>query len=910
MRDAARSGWRKPGGRRRAADAVVLGTAALLLVLPGLLVAQELGRGPPPDAGTVGTGLALRELDGVGRVLVVGAHPDDEDTSLLTAVARGMGMEAAYLSLTRGEGGQNLIGPELGEGLGIVRTGELLAARELDGARQFFTRAYDFGYSKSAEETFRHWPREEILRDVVEVVRRFRPHVMVSIFSGTPGDGHGQHEVAGIMAREAFEAAADPERFPDAGSPWAPLKLYRRAWRDPGADAIPVETGRFDPLLARSHFQLAMESRSQHRSQDMGTTRPLGSRVSSLIPMESRVPGDGDAGLFAGVDTMLSGLLAGAEASEATRRELDAYGRAVGEARGALAALEPEAAAGALAEAFERIRGARMALPGKERVEVTPPSALRRRQQRTGEALLAALSVVTDVRVDDGLLVPGQEAEVVAELWNGGGSTLENARADLVLPPGWTVREAAAASHGGGGGPGRSPVEGMLRASGPVGRLEPGELARWTFSVRVPEDAGPSRLYYLAEERNGDLYRWPEEGPARELRGLPRDPPLIRGVLETDARLPTGETVEGLRTTRPATVRDVDKALGEVRRPVLVVPALSLSVAPGGLAWPEGSSDGREVTLHLRSEAPGPIEGTVRLEGPDGWRMDPSSAPFRLEEGRRSLDLAVRVTPGAGVEPGEHVFRARADVDGGPTFREGFTLVDYPHIPRAALFEPARLTVSMFPVRVAGGIRVGYVMGSGDDGPEAIRQMGVEVELLDPAAQELDPFDVIVLGIRAYETRPDLVAANERLLRWVEAGGTLVVQYNKYEFPRGGFAPHPLDIHRPHDRVTDPRAPVTLLEPDHPVLSRPNRITAADFDGWVQERGLYFLGEWDERYTPLLAMADPGEEPKRGSLVVTEVGDGHWVYTGLAFFRQLPALVPGAYRLFANLLSLGAEGGR
>ncbi|MBW3535516.1 MAG: PIG-L family deacetylase [Gemmatimonadetes bacterium] len=869
-----------------------------------------------PVQGDEGGSASRDEMAEDGRTLLVRVSGRDKPgitAALLAALARGTGAETAYLSLTRGDGGQNLIGPELDEGLGVVRTGELLAARELDGGRQFFTRAFDYGYSKSAQEAFSNWPREELLRDVVWVVRAFRPQVVVSVFSGTPSDGHGQHQAAGIMAREAFRVAADPGRFPDqlaeGVAPWQPSKLYRLAWRDPEAASDTVPTGDFDPLLGRSWYQLAMESRSQHRSQAMGAARPAGRRSSGLVLEESVVDAAPGAGLFAGVDTALAALAGELGAGkDAARSHIRGYREALREAEASLSALRPWVAAPALArglghlaevERAARADGARGAALGR---------AVERRVEVGRKALLAASGVTLDVTVDEGLVVPGEAVSVTVEVWNGGPYPVDEASALLHMPPGWSAEPLLEPLEGGqrfgrARATGRAPRE--VAASG---RLDPGELARWRFRVALPHDADLSRLYYLERERDGGMYRWPDDP---ELRGRAKDPPPVHG----EARLVVRVPVDGSLTEVPAAPRraarhvEVDRAEGEVREPLLVVPAVSVGLSPRTMAWPVSLHEERTLSVTLAAEAAAGVRGTLEMEAPPGWTAEPRSIPFAFDGPGQERSLEVRVRPPASLAPGRHLLKAVAVTDDGRRFEEALRVVDYPHIERVAMFDPAETVVSAAPVAVAEGRRVAYVMGSGDDGYRVLRQLGADVELLDPERVrrgDFAGFDVVVLGVRAYETRPDLVASNEALLDFARAGGTVVVQYNRYEYPQGGFAPYPLDISRPHDRITDPAAPVRLLRPDAPVFTTPNRITDEDFAGWVQERGLYFLGEWDPRYTPLLEMADPGEEPTRGALVVAPLGEGLYVYTGLAFFRQFPVGVPGAYRLFANLVSLDA----
>jgi LmbE family N-acetylglucosaminyl deacetylase len=554
-----------------------------------------------PEEGAVAAGLLIRQLDGVKRVLMIGAHPDDEDTSLLAALSRRGGVQTAYLALTRGEGGQNLVGPELWEGLGIIRTGELEAARRLDGGVQFFTRALDFGYSKSADEALTFWPREELLRDVVWVVRSFRPQVIVSVFSGTPADGHGQHQAAGIMAREAFEAAGDPARFPDqlerGVGAWAPVKLYHAAWRRPSEATSFVETGAFDPLLGRSEYQLSMESRSFHRSQDMGAGQPLGPRQSGVILVGDRTGYEGEDALFAGVDTTLAAAAAGlaGEVRDQVGGHLRAYRSALAEARASFGGLDdPYAVVSPLEDALGHLYRARDAAGSAADRELS--TVLDTKIDLARRALLAAAGVVLDVRVDDDLVTPGQTLRVTAQMWNGGDRMLEDVAAWLRLPEAWAVETVT--------------TEGLTAGGG----LASGGLATWAFDITLPRGAEASRLYFLRQGRDGHRYRWPDD-PA--LWALPRDPAPVRGVFG----LALGDGDESLEVEHdvPWSYVGVNPARGEYRRPVLVVPEASVSLSPRGMVWPQGLFESRTVTVAVRSEAPGGTrEGCRSRRQPDG----------------------------------------------------------------------------------------------------------------------------------------------------------------------------------------------------------------------------------------------------------------------------------------------------
>jgi hypothetical protein len=633
-----------------------------------------------------------------------------------------------------------------------------------------------------------------------------------------------------------------------------------------------------------------MESRSFHRSQDMGAPQPMGPRTSGVRLERDRTvdaADPADPGLFAHVDTGLVDIAASlpVSVSARVRSELGAYRVALQQAGRSFGGSDPFQVVEPLRTALGHLEAADLAAGGDGDTEFR--SVLDHKLMLARRALLAAAGVVLDLRAEEDLVTPGQTVRVAATAWNGGPVTLTGAAAALAMPAGWSAG---------------SPVSNGLTASGD---LAPHSMATWTFDVRIPEDASYSELYYLRQPRDGSFYHWPE-GP--ELWGLPRDPAPLSAAFTfvADAGGPGPEGVP-VRREVPWNYVGVNPARGEFRRPVLVVPQVSVSVTPGAMVWPQSLGEPRTLTVVVRNESARGNRGTVRLAAPAGWSVSPQSYDVDLgtEGAERSFAFAVRSL--GTVPAGEHVFRAEIVTGGGRTYAQGFDMIDYEHIERAALFSPAEVHVNVFPVRVAEGLRVGYIMGTGDDGPEAIRQMGADVTLLAPEdvrAGRFHDFEVVVVGVRAYEAREDLKAANAQLLDYAKGGGTVVVQYNQYDFPRAGYAPYRVDMGRPADRVTDETAAVTILQPDAPVFTTPNRITAADFRGWVQERGLYFLSEWDDAFTPLIEMRDPDEAPTRGSLLVAPVGEGIYAYAALSFFRQWSSGVPGAYRLFANLLSL------
>ena len=878
--------------------AIALLAALLLPTAPVLLRAQD---GAGEYRGAAALGLSLRKLGTTKRVLMVGAHPDDEDTQLLARFALEEGADVAYLSLTRGEGGQNGIGPELGAGLGLLRTEELLAARRVDGAAQFFSRAYDFGFSKSAEEAYGHWPREEVLRDVVRVIRLWRPDIVLTVFSGTPRDGHGQHQVSALLAREAFEAAADPARFPEQLAeglrPWQAARLYMSLRGNAEGATVRVPTGDLDPLVGRSPFQLAMASRSRHRSQDMGRPELPGPRWGTLRRILPAMEGT-EPSVWTGIDTTFAP--ADPRGSLASRR-LAAYQRSVEALRARYNPLQPGALAGELVAALDTLRLARDAVP------VTNGTAdlvfaIDQEIAQAEAAYLLSAGIVVDAVAGDARIAPGDTFTVEISAWNGGTQPLGVRNALPRLPAGWRAQRMEA------GQPVGEPVEPRpVRPMDTAEGIGPGEMRTWRYRVFVPADAAPTEPYFLRRPLEGDLYRWPSTDSAL---ARPFEAGPVRAAVEI---VPITGGVVGMAVDAEveATFREVDLRQGELRRPVMVVPGVSVLLDPRTRVLSTAAPRPIDYTVRLAAEEAGGIAGTLRLEVPAGWRAEPGSAPVRFARPGEVREVRFTVHPPAGAALGDHPVSAVFVAEDGRRFDRGVQMIDYPHVRARPLYHDARSTVRVFDVRVPQGLRVAYIEGAGEEGPGFLANLGITPELLDAddlAEGDLDRFDVIVAGSRVYEVRHDVMAHNQRLLDYVSRGGTLIVQYNKYEIVEGGFTPYPITMARPHGRVTDEKAPVRILDPAHPLFTTPNRITEADWEGWVQERGLYFADTWDAAYTPLLETGDPGETPLRGGVLVARHGRGTYVYTGLAFFRQFPEGVPGAYRLFANLLALGAKG--
>lgn len=830
-----------PGGWRRGARFGAAGWGVVVLAAAMALPAVAQGAAAA-SAGEVWR--TLEKLRVLGSVLYIAAHPDDENTALLAYFARGRHLRTAYLSLTRGEGGQNLIGPEQAPLLGVIRTQELLAARAIDGAEQFFTRAVDFGYSKSAEETLSVWGRDEVLADVVRVMRTFKPDVVITRFPAGGDAGHGHHTASAILAAEAFAAAGDPARFAeqvkDLGT-WRPRRLFWNSWRPQteGRTAemprlLTLDLGVFDPVRGESFAELAARARSMHKSQGFGAAPRRGALPNYLEQLAGeRAQKDP----LEWIDTTWGRVPGG--------KTVDA---ALVEAQKAFDVRNPAAVVPALLAARRAMAG----LPADHWVAV--------KRREIDELILAASGVWVEATAEQRSVAPGDTLSVAATVVN------------------------------------RGPLPVVLRGVGMTGAelLPRGEVlpanqpVEIPLPVTVPEDTPVSAPEWLRQPPLPGLYR---VEPATGIEGAPRPPLVARFFLVFDG--------EELAVTVPVMHRSVDPVRGERVRAVAVLPPVTAAMENGVVVF----SSGAPRSVQVRVTAMRAARGVLRVQPPPGWRREPEVLPFSLAAPGQEAVLQVTMTPPSG--PSRGVARLEVEVDGQRSSWRSFEL-DYDHLPPTTVVLPADVTLVYEPVQIAGR-RVGYVMGAGDEVPGVLRQLGYEVTLLSDAdleSGELRGFDVIVTGVRAYNTRPRLGTAQRRLMAYVEGGGTLVVQYNTSRgLVTDALGPYPLTLGR--DRVTVEDAPVTLLVPDHPVLAKPNAITRADFDGWVQERGLYFPAAWDLRYDAPLAMQDPGEKALTGGLLVARHGQGTYIYTPMAFFRQLPAGVPGALRLFANLLAGG-----
>ena len=868
-----------------------LSLLALVLVVSGASMRSGAQVRPTYDLGADGLTQALLRLQTTASVLHVGAHPDDEDSAFLARLARGDHARVAFLALSRGEGGQNLIGTELFDALGVIRTEELLQARRLDGGQQFFGREFDYGFSKTLAEARSKWNEREALADVVRVIRMFRPLVIYARHTGTPADGHGHHQFAGYITPLAFKAAADPTQFPEQLKeglrPWQAKKLYQGTGGGglsvaADAAALQVQTGIFDPVLGRTYREIAIEGRSQHKTQETGAIEPLGPASSGLHLNASLVAGR-ESSLFDGIDTRLTGIASVAGLPEgALRSELQAIEVAIRRAIDGYRPLSPEQIVPALVDSLRAVRAARTAVKALDAPMEAKTEAdflLAVKEEQLNDAVARAASVIVDPLSDVETVIPGDSLIVAVRTFLGPASPAKVVKAAVTAPAGWQVGVTDAE--------GRQPPQ-------PAARREmPSHEGR--YRVTVPANAPLTQPYYLQQLRQGDMYRWPEGAPKTQ----PFDPPLLRATVTLDI---AGTAVDVVRTVQ---FRYADPVRGELRRDVNVVPRIAVGLDSKLLVVPLGPTASQQrVVVRTRTFSMQPTKGTLRLRLPSGWTSAPAEAAFTLRSVEDTATTPFTITAPAGRSTGSLEIGVEAVVNG-TSYTRDVQEIAYPHIQTHRLYWPAALTAQVVDLKVAP-VRVGYVMGSGDQVPDALRQMGVAVTLLDDetlATGDLSVFDTIVVGIRASEARPAFVANHGRLLQYVTQGGTLIVQYQQGDYIARKLPPFPVGSSA-NSRVVDETAPVRILAPAHPVLTFPNRITAADFSGWVQERNLWAFTDFDPRYTPLLETADPGEPPQTGGEVYAEIGKGRYVYTAFAWFRQLPAGVPGAFRQFANLVSL------
>jgi LmbE family N-acetylglucosaminyl deacetylase len=884
---------------------------------PGLLY-QGVPASIPQDQGIAGLRLELSRLGTTGRLMQVVAHPDDEDGGMLTLQARGHGVSTLLMTLNRGEGGQNKIGSNLSDVLGVLRAEELLASDEYYGVQERFSRVADFGFSKRADETFAKWGGHDVaLADMVRVIRTFRPDVLVARFSGTERDGHGNHQASSILAKEAFRAAADPKRFPEQLAqglqPWQAKKFYIGnvcPWGSmtcPDADySVKFNTGQNDPLLGTSYIQFAMQGLRHQMSQGAAnwTVEP-GDRFTFYKLVDSVIPSAADKDshekdFFDGIDTSVVGLTKMSDAAgkiPQLNSELMEAARKIADASAAAKGNKADNTAQPLlkvVEAFRHIREQVQSSTLSSEAKLDLLTRIASKQQQSETALNLALGVTLAAEAStpknegapkdsDALATvsPGQDFTVAVTFQNGSRQPLRIDRIALEVPAGWNT----------------------INANTKAETIAPGKDLHADFHLRVPAKTPYTRPYWHRDDPETESINHVDN---EKYATLPFPPPALRARVEYSANDSGARAKTEISAAVTASVPGDNGK--QINRTLAVVPAYSVMLDPGTQVISTHNGSNTTVTVAATSNRTHHSRGILRLELPTGWKSQPAHLPVEFNTRGEKQDFNFKVVP-ANLQQGRATLRAVLD-SGDEKYSEGYTLITREDLGSFYYYQPARQKVSIVDVQVPHDLKVGYIMGAGDDIPTVLKQIGMDVTIIPAekfATEDLRKYGTIVLGIRAYDTQKELAANNKKLLDFVHEGGTLVVQYDTgvADFNSGKFTPYPAELSRA--RVSVEEAPVTILAPNDSIFHYPNTITQHDFDGWVQERGLYFMNKWDSHFTPLLACHDPGEEEQKGGLLRAQYGKGTYIYAAYAFFRQLPAGVPGAVRLYVNIVSAGHE---
>jgi LmbE family N-acetylglucosaminyl deacetylase len=845
-----------------------------------LLLTAAAPRLHSQERGAAALGQSLAGLGTTTRVLMIGAHPDDEDTQLISFLATGRHIETAYLSLTRGDGGQNLIGNELGEVLGMIRTEELLAARRIDGGRQYFSRAFDFGFTKTLDEALERWPKDSVLKDAVAIVRAFRPQVIIAVFTGTPADGHGQHQYSGVIAREVFDAAADTVRFPPSQlgglKAWAPAKFYRLR-RNAQNATLEFNVGEYSPLLGESYSEIATVSRSQHSSQGQGALPQRGRRFSGVALEASRVssPSAREQTLFDGIDSSWARFkdLALPDSARAALDSLPGAERAVREQRdlanpttlvaplAAYVRLATRAQSGVDCTTLDALDAT---MKTCDAAHGDLALALATTKARASEALLDASGVVVEATAPREYVAVGETMPVTVTLYNQG-----------EVPVGF---ESVALTNA------------LGMASRQPRTIPPDSIGVQTMTYNG--GVNPTLPWWLRRPRRGDMF----QQPLHEM--IVGEDRLESSGVETTVRIAgVGVPVR----SGPIVYRFADPARGEVRRPVATIPEVSVLMQREIEYARANVPFDRTMLVYVHSGSSSPRDVSITLELPAGLTADSATRKLTLPA-FGDANLYFHVT--GRLATGRHRVRAVATV-GGKTSSVGFVPVEYSHIRPLRYYRPAEVQLEAVNATFAN-LKVGYVKGVGDNVMPMLEELGIPVTELDPASLaqvKLDGFTTIVLGPRAYEASPALVANNSVLMNFARRGGTVVVQYGQSAYARLGVLPYPFSLTGTGQRVTDENAAVRVVDPGSPLLAAPNKIGDADFAGWVQERTSYMPTNLDSHYRTVFSLNDPNEPPSNAAVLVAPLGKGTYVYTTFSFFRQLPAGNPGAAKLFINLLS-------
>lgn len=796
----------------------------------------------------------IQKLNFLGSVLYVAAHPDDENTRLISYVSNDLNARTAYLSMTRGDGGQNLIGPELRELLGLIRTQELLAARRIDGGEQFFTRANDFGYSKTPKETLSIWNEEEILKDVVGRIRQFRPDIIINRFNAnSAGETHGHHTSSAILSTKAFDLAGESSAFPeqaDKYGTWQPKKLFFNTspWFYDSQEAfdaadkskfVQFDTGVYFPLFGLSNSEIASLSRSQHKSQGFGSTGSRGKEMEYVELIAGDHPQKNND-LFAGINTTWSRVEGGKAIGEVLQKVEKNYDFR-----------NPSASIPELVKAYKLIN------------DLKDPFWREIKLKQIKKIIAATAGLYLEVVAQNPMATPGEELKFNLEAINRSPQQVKLTSVTL------------------------NPVGKKIT---PAKELENNENWRESFTITIPEETEYTSPYWLREKGSLGMYKVANKNRI----GLPETPREFKAEYLVN--------IAGVEIpfTREVVYKQNDPVKGETYRPFEIVPKVSVSTGSDVLIFANGGSKTVQVKLTAMNDLPA---GKLEFEQLKEWNITPPS--FKVEPMKKGEEKNFTFEVSSISEKANSVFKPFMSY-GGKKYSDKIVQLDYEHIPMQTLVLPAETNLIKLQIEKKGKL-IGYIEGAGDVVPQALEQIGYKVEKVAPeniSVENLQKFDAVVMGIRAYNVVDELKQKQDELLEYVRNGGNLIVQYNTNRgLNTEKIAPYNLELSR--DRVTDENAKVTFLAKEHPVLNYPNKINAEDFEGWVQERGLYFPDEWAPEFTPILSMQDEGEKPTRGSLLVAPYGKGNYIYTGLSFFREFPAGVPGAFRLFANLISLG-----
>lgn len=810
-----------------------------LIFSAGIVTAQNVAL----DA--AGILLELQKLNTTGRVLYVAAHPDDENTRLITYFANGKKVRTAYLSLTRGDGGQNLIGVEQGPYLGVLRTQELMEARKTDGGEQYFTTAVDFGYSKTAKETFAIWDHDRLLEEVVWVIRNFQPDIIITRFPPDERAGHGQHTVSAVIAQEAFDAAADPTMFPDQlqyVKPWATQRIFWNAsvWWDP---SLPeklknqkntgiIDIGLYNPLLGASYGEIAAHSRTHHKSQGFGSAPSRGSQMEYLTLTKGA---DFDSDIFEGIFTTWERLRMGSDIGAMIDSIIAGYDMR-----------NPAASLPQLLDLYKVLHS----MPQQNLIVY--------KTHQLKQIILACAGIWLEPAATQPVVTQGENLTVV-------NNSIARMPADVILKS-IEVNDSVI--------PLNRPMALNINYQD-------------TMQLRIPSDASSSP-YWMQLPYNGFF-----EVQDKTKIGKPESDPAI----EVTYHLLFAKDVE-MDVKRGVVYKETDPVEGEIIDPLAIVPPLAIN--PSEEVFVFGGDKSKKIIINVKAFR-NIKHGNIRLQTGEGWLVEPGSRNIELPKGE-SLRLEFEVTPPVDASSAVlQLFYTTEYASEQPA--QKITIIDHPHIQRQVIVEASAAT--MVKVETAFTDRkIGYIEGAGDKVFESLQQLDADINLIDPrgiSLQELMQYDVIIAGIRAYNTSKDLADIHNLLKAYTEQGGIYIVQYNtNRDLFTADIAPYPFTIGR--GRVSDEHSEVRFLLPDHPVLNTPNTITTADFQNWVQERGLYFATEMDSAFVAPLAFKDPDEEAQNGALIIADYGKGAFIYTGISFFRELPAGVPGAYRLFINLL--------